>query len=310
MAPQIVANKNGIINVNTNNVTVGCYVTTYGGFGSTYSEFFIQDAEGYGIQVFLGGAGSTNTPPVGTYVTVSGPIEIYHTELEIAPATIAGIVTTNPAPVIPFGPKLVNASFADLATNGLGTNAILAGGSLITFTNVYLYGNKTGGFITNYNKGYFPSNSTAGSIYFTIGQYSVPDNTNIMECFQYSYNYTSNGVNSAAQNPFNNQPIPTNCYQLTGVYLTFGGSPEIVPSRLADYVTTPPPTFTNSIASSKAGPAMSWPVQAGSTYTVHSTTNLLGPWTPAATGLGYYPTNGAFTDTNLAPAKFYLISSP
>ena len=310
MAPQIIANKGGTIYVNTNNVTVGGYVTTYGGFGSTYTEFFIQDAEGYGIQVYLGGNGNTNTPPVGTYVTVSGPVEIYHTELEIAPASLSGIVTTNPAPVIPVGPKLANANFADLATNGLGTNAMLTSCSLITFTNVYLYGNKTGGVITNYNNGYFPSNTTAGSIYFTIGQYSVPDNTNVMQCFQYCYNYGSNGVNAAVPNPFDHQPIPTNCFQLTGAYLSYGGSAEIVPSRLADYVTNLPPSFTAGITKSNGGPALSWPVQWGSTYTVLGASSLLGPWTPVASGLGYYPTNGAFSDTNPAPAKFYLISSP
>ena len=310
MTAQIIANKNGTLYVNTNNVTVGGYVTTYGGFGSTYTEYFIQDAAGYGIQVFLGGAGDTNTPPVGSYVTVSGPVEIYHTELEIAPATISAIITTNEAPTVPIGPRLASTSFNDLATNGLGTNAMLTSCSLITFTNVYLYGNRTGGSITNENHGFFPSNTTAGSIYFTIGQYHSPDNTNSMQCFEYCYNYGSNGVNSVIPNPFDLQPIPTNCFQLTGAYLSYGGSPEIVPSRLADYVTNPPPSFTASIAESKNVSSVGWPVQVGSTYTVFSTTNLLGPWTQAAAGLGYYPTNGAFSDTNSAPGKFYLISSP
>jgi hypothetical protein len=310
MTNQIIANKGGTIYVNTNNVTVGGYVTTFGGFGTSYTEYFIQDAAGYGIEVYLGGAGDTNTPPVGTYVTVSGPVEIYHTELEIAPATISAIVTTNAAPVVPIGPRLANASFNDLSMNGLGTNAMLTSCSLVTFTNVYIYGNKTGGPISAYDNGLFPSNTTASSIYFTIGQYHSPDNTNVMECFEYTYNYGSNGVNGVIPNPFAYQPIPTNCFQITGAYVSYGGSPEIIPSRLADYVTNPPPTFTASITETKNAASVSWPVQAGSTYTVYSTTNLLGPWQQAASGLGYYPTNGAFTETNLTPAKFYLISSP
>jgi hypothetical protein len=47
----------------------------------------------------------------------------------------------------------------------------------------------------------------------------------------------------------------------------------------------------------------------GSTYSVYSATNLLGPWTQTF-GLGYYPSMGAYTDTNAATAKFYRVSTP
>ncbi len=308
MSDQIIANKNGTIFVNSNNVTVGGYVTTFGGFGSSYSEYFIQDAAGYGIEVFLGGAGNSNTPPVGTYVTVSGPVEIYHTGLEIVPATISAIVATNPAPVIPFGPRIANGIFNDLSTNGLGTNAMQVSCALLTFTNVYLYGNKTGGAVSTYNNGLFPSNSVASSIYFTIGQYHVPDNTNVIECFEYDYNITSNGV--AAPNPFASKPIPTNCYQLTGAFLAYGGAAEVIPSRLADYVTNPPPAYAAGITQSNGVATIKWPAQYGSTYTLYSAPNPTGPWTPAAYGLAYFPTNGVVTDTNVAPAKYYRLSTP
>ncbi len=310
MAGQIVANKNGTIFVNTNNVTVSGYVTTFGGFGSTYSEFFLQDAEGFGIEVFLGGFGNTNSPPAGSYVTVSGPVEIFHTELEIAPAAISAVVTSNTAPVIPIGPRVANASFNDLSTNALGTNALLTCCSLVTFTNVYIYGSKTGGPISAFNNGLFPSNTTAGSIYFTIGQYHVPDNTNWLQCFEFCYNYASNGVSAAIPNPFDLQPIPTNCYQLTGIYVSFGGSPEIIPSRLADYVTNPPPAYAAGIMQSNGVATIKWPAQYGSTYTLYSAPNATGPWTPAAYGLAYFPTNGVVTDTNVAPAKYYRLSTP
>jgi hypothetical protein len=306
---QITANPAGTIYVNTNNVTVGGYVTTYGGFGSTYTEFFIQDASGYGAEVFLYGFGNTNTPPVGTYVTVSGPVEIYHTELEIAP-TSPSAITTNITPVQALTPRLINAGFNNLATNGLGTNAILTDCSLVTLTNVYIYGNRFGGPIGN--GGIFYSNSYT-IVYFTIGPYNNPNNTNSMEIYQFGYNYGP-AASPIALTAIGGQPVPTNCYQLTGVYETYNGLPEILPSRLADYVTNPPAPFmaSASVAKIKGGSAatINWLVQAGSTYSVYSATSLPGPWTQAAYGLTYYPTNGTFTDTNSAPAKFYRVSSP
>jgi hypothetical protein len=242
-------------------------------------------------------------PPVGTYVIVSGPVEVYHTELEIEPASLAAVTPTN-APVVPLAPRLANGYFSDLTTNYLGTNALLTSCSLVTFSNVHIYG-KGGGAIGNGGIFYSNSYSTA---YFTVGQYGVPaSNTNLMEIFQPGYDY---GTNVDQLNPFDNQPIPTNCTQLTGVYLNYGGTAEIEPSRLADYVTNPPAPFSASMTQTKGVPTITWPVQVGSTYSVYSTTNLAGPWTQTAYGLAYYPTNGAFTDTNSTKSKFYQISSP
>lgn len=297
----LAANKTGTYYINSNNVTVSGYVTSFQPMGtsSSYAEYFIQDALGYGIQVYVAGVGNSNVPPVGTYITVSGPIEVYRTGLEIAPASLEAI-TTNDAPVVPLAPKLANAFYNDLSTNVLGSNALLHSCALVTLTNVYLYANKTGGAI---GSSLFYSNGYTG-VYMTIGQYHAPDNTNWIEVFQPASNIGTN------VNPFADQPIPTNCYQLTGVYLGYGGSPEIEPSRLVDYVATPPAPFAVTITQSNGVPTVSWPVQKGSTYSVNATTDLLGSWTEAAYGLGYYPTNGAFTDTNRAAAKFYQISSP
>jgi hypothetical protein len=305
---QIAANKTSYFYINTNNVTVAGYVTTYGaaGIGNPsypYCEYFIQDASGYGIEVYLANTPTTNTPPVGTYVTITGPIEVYHTGLEIAPASLAA-VTPASAPVVTLAPRLANAYFSDLESNYLGTNALLTSCSLVTFTNVYIYG-KGGGAIGN--GGLFYSNSYTID-YFTLGQYGVPPgNTNLMEIFQPGYDY---GTNANQLSPFDNQPVPTNCTQLTGVYLNYGGTAEIIPSRLADYVTNPPAPFRVGVTQTKGVPTFTWPVQAGSTYSVYSTTNLHGAWVQAAYGLTYYPTNGAFTDTNSAKAKFYRVSSP
>jgi hypothetical protein len=55
---------------------------------------------------------------------------------------------------------------------------------------------------------------------------------------------------------------------------------------------------------------VNWPAVAGSTYSIYSETNLLGPWTQQAFGLSYYPSTGTYTDTNAAKAKFYRVSTP
>jgi hypothetical protein len=291
--------------INTNNVVVSGYVTTYGGFGSSsYTEFFIQDTNGYGVEVYLGGNGNTNTPPVGTYVTVTGPVEVYNTGLEIAPASIAAI-QTNPAPPFALQPVLCNAIFNDLATNGLGTNAILLQGSLITFTNVNFFGKK---IPTNAPPLTFASNGVTSSLYFDIGGTNVSGN-NTIQCFQACYNYGVSGTPSFVANPFDAQPIPTNCYQITGVYLTYNSSPEILPSRLVDYVNNPPvvaPTLTrsNNVTSVNLNP------QPGSTYSVYTATNVAGPWVRRTYGLAYYPANATFVETNAAKAGFYRITTP
>jgi hypothetical protein len=302
---QLVTYKSGYYYINSNNITVGGYVSTYGGswagLGSSgYTEFFIQDG-GYGAEVFLNSFGNTNQPPLGTYITVTGPLEVYHDGLEIVPATLASFTTNSAAPVQVLAPKLSNANFNDLSTNGFGTNALNTSCSLVTFTNVYIYKDKLGGaYVANYGNFYTNSSTT---LYFTIGQYHYPDNTNWIESFQFGYNH------GPVISQFTHQLVPTNCYQITGAYLNYGGTPEILPSRIQDYVTNAPGPISPGIALSNSAPSITWPVQAGSTYSVNIATNLLGPWTPVS-GLGYYPTNGAYTDTNKASAKFYRVSSP
>jgi hypothetical protein len=305
------ANKSGTTTINANNVTVGGYVTTYGGFGSSYTEYYIQDAGGNGIQVYVSGAPnktSLNTPPVGTYVTVTGPVVVYHGGLEIEPASLAAIVT-NSAPVIPLPPVLGNAQFNDLVTNGLGTNAIIKDCALVTFTNVYIYADRKG---TALNGATFYANGFTTE-YFTVGQYEYPNNTNTMEIYQFGYTIGGN------PSQFLGQVIPNYCSQLTGAYVAYNfTSPELEPSQLADYVTVVPTNFPVSVTESNSVVGkthlsqfnLTWPRQAGSTYSVYSAPNLLGPWTQAAYGLGYYPTTGSFTDTNSGAAKFYRVSTP
>jgi hypothetical protein len=192
--------------------------------------------------------------------------------------------------------------------------------SLITLTNVYIYGNSSGAPLSNGQL--FSSNGTT-TVYCTIGQYSStpPVNTNYWEIFQPTYNYGQRTapISVYATNTCDSNTIPAYCYQLTGVYENFKGTPEIVPSRYQDYVTTPPATYAASVVHTNivSGHAIlheanvSWSAQPGSTYSVYTSTNLLGGWIQSAYGLTYYPTNATFVDTNaVGTAKFYRVSSP
>lgn len=321
--------------INTNNITVGGYVTTYGGggqaggngsfngFGSTYTEFFLQNGAsgvevyaGTGTTGWTGRAGNTNTPPVGTYVTVSGPLEVYHGGLEMTPRSVSAI-TTNVTPVPPvIAPVLANGIFNDLATNYTGTNALNITGSLVTFTNVYLYGSRSGASLASTTAGANPGDGGVFQtnyytyFYMTVGSpYDAVTNHNTLEIYQFGYNYPSTGT-AIQTSGFYAQPIPNHCYQLTGVYEAYGTSPEIEPSRIQDYVVNPPTSFTAGATQTKDVPTVNWSAQPGSTYSVYSSPVVTGPWTSQASGLGYYPQNGTFTDTNRATAKFYKISTP
>jgi hypothetical protein len=310
--PQIIANKTGTVPINTNqNVVVSGYVTTYGGFGNPtsgtlpYNEFFIQDTNGYGIEVYLASTGkyqNTNCPPVGTYVTVTGYVEVYSSTLEITPASPAAIQIT-PAPPFTLQPLLCNAIFNDLATNAYGTNSILRQCSLVTFTNVYFFGKKVP---TNPPVATFYSNSYT-SFYFVVNGTNFTTNT--ISGYQYGYNYGAPNTPSYVFNQFNLQPVPTNCYQLTGVLEPYSGSGELLPSRLADYVTNAP-VISSSLARTKSVSTLTVNAQPGSTYSIFTSTNLTGAWTPRTYGLGYYPTNVSFIETNKANAAFYRVTSP
>jgi hypothetical protein len=323
-APQIAGNPGGTVYINTNNVTVSGYVSVYRGYGSTYTEFWVQDTNGYGVEVFLSGHGNTNTPPIGTYVTVSGELEVYHSGLELAPSSVSAIVT-NPAPPVALYPFLGNPYYAGFTANPIGTNALRYTDSLVTFTNVYLYGNATGGpfgsgvgsaAATSGVGGIFTSNSYC-ILYITVGApYDSVTNNQTMEIFQPTYDYRngSASIGGAGINPFDFQPIPTHVAQLTGVLLPYGGSPsyvEVIPSRYQDYMVSNPPPFSATLGAAGKSATVSWPTVTGATYSLNSATKLNGPWKTEGSGLTYYPTNGVFVQpigTNTA--KFFQVTSP
>ena len=295
--------------INSNNVAVSGYVTTYGGFGShSYTEFFIQDTNGYGIEIYLNGHDNTNNPPIGSYVTVTAPVEVFNTGLEMftADPTAISAPDTN-APPFALQPVLCNSIFTDLVTNPLGTNALLLQGSLITFTNVVCYKYKNP--LTNGSRPTTFFSNSYTSFYFDIGGTNV-SGTNTLNCYQFGYNYGSSSFPNFRTNEFNNQRVPTNCYQLTGVYLTYNSGPEILPCRLADYVTNPPVLLPTLTRSTKNVTSVSLNPQVGSTYSVYTATNITGPWARRTYGLGYYPTNVTFVETNTASKGFYRVTSP
>jgi hypothetical protein len=302
---QIAANLTRAVYIGTNNVTLTGYVVQFDGFGSTYTEYYIEDVSGLGAQVRIENAGEDNSlnPPIGTCVTVTGQLEILHNEIVIAPGDPLGVSIVTNAPVMTISPMLANGLFDSFVTNGLGTNAFLYNASLVTLTNVYVYGNRTGGPVAN-GDAFFENSFTTE--YITAGGPYNPatGHTNMLELYQFSYDFTEFG-----QNEFDNAPIPTNCFQLTGIYVDYEATGRLEPSRLEDYVIAPP-SLTAGLTDTNGIPNVFWQLQTGSTYSIYSATNLSGPWMQAATGLAYYPTIAAFSDTNKATAKFYYISSP
>jgi hypothetical protein len=311
---QIKANPGGTIIINNNNVTVSGFVSWFRGYGSSYSEYFIQDATGLGCEVFFGGNGNTNTPPIGTYLTISAPLEVFESTLELSPASYASFVTNATPPGTVLTPRLDNAIFNDLNTNLFGANALTYGSSLVTFTNCYIYGSKTGGAFgtggTHSGAGGIFLTNTFTQLYFTIGgPYNATpgpsQNTNTMEIFQIGSNF------GTTPSPFAYQPIPTFCYQISGVYEDFDGFAELAPSRMEDYVTNATSAYSSGIVVSNRLATVTWTPHVGATYSVNGAANLSGQWTPLASGLAYYPTNGVFTDTNkVSTYKFYQVTSP
>lgn len=266
-------------------------VISFAGLSGTYSEYFIQDGTG-GALVFINGAGSTNVQPAGTLVSVTGAAQQYYGALEMVPNVATGsnsvtvISTNNPLPAsIPL-------DLAQMATNPMTPYGLQVQDSLVTVTNVYIYATSTGGAVS----GNFPSG--ASKTLYLFNQPYAPGSPYLL---LYIFASDTNLVG---------QPIPSYAYEITGAMGIYNPTEaELYPTRYQDFVTTLPPSFRASATVSNGVPRLSWPTVSGSTYSVYSATSLLGPWTQHF-GLGYYPSVGAYTETNSAAAKFYRISSP
>jgi hypothetical protein len=295
-----ITNVSGTVYANNGEIfNVVGVVTSIGQVGSkTSSEFFVQDGTG-GCFVYAGGFNVTNSPPVGTLVNIVSPAESYYGELEMDPTTTAAtnavisLSTGNPLPApIPL-------NLGAMATNTMGAYGVAVQCSLVTLTNVYLYGNSSGAAVS----GNYPTNGTK-TLYAFQQPYSAGQP--YMEVYVYTY---TNAANLSNTNFFG-KPVPSFAYELTGIMGIYSPtSPNLFPTRYADIVTTPPASFSAGVKLTNGTPTVAWPAVVGSTYSVYSATNLLGPWTQTF-GLGYYPSVGAYTDTNAATAKFYRVSTP
>jgi hypothetical protein len=301
---QFITNLNSNVAINNNQIfNVEGVVTSIGQIESaSSSEFFIQDGTG-GCLVYAGGYNVTNTPPVGALVNVISPAESYYGELEMDPTTTAAtnkvqILSTNnplPAPI----PLNIAAAYSQNESTQ-GTYGCSNQCSLVTLTNVYLYSSKTGAAVS----GNFPTNK-----YIGLYAFQQPYSAGAPYVEVYVYTYT-NAVNQLNTNYWG-KPIPSFCYEITaalGVYNPTTAEPY--PSRYADFVTTKPASFSTSMKMTNGVPTLTWPAVIGQTYSVYTATSVVGPWTPQAFGLGYYPSVGAYADTNAASPKFYQVSTP
>jgi len=293
-------NYNGIVTINNGQIfNVIGVVTSIGQVESkTSSEFFLQDGTG-GCLVYAGGFSPTNTPPVGALVNVVSPAESYYGELEMDPTTTAVtnaviiLSTNNPLPA----PMPLN--LGQMATNTMGAYGVAVQCSLVTLTNVHLYGNATGAAVS----GNFPTNGTKALYAF---QQAYSAGQPYMEVYVYTYTNAANQLNTN----FWGKPIPNSAYEITGPMGIYSPtSPNLFPTRYVDIVTTKPASFAAGVAITNGAATITWPATVGSTYSVYSATSLLGPWTQTY-GLGYYPSVGVYTDTNPAAGKFYRVSTP
>jgi hypothetical protein len=281
--------------VGTTEFNVQGVVTSFGEIMSqTYSEFFIQDGTG-GALVFLDGFGNTYLPPVGALVQVTGQAQEYYGELEVEPANPTNITVisyNNPPPA----PAALNLPL--MATNPMGAYGLNIQCSLVTITNVYLYSSSSGAPVS----GNFPTNYH--TYLYAFAQPYVSTNQPYMEIYVYTY---TNSVNQLGTNYFG-KPLPNFAYQVTGAMGIYSPTqPEIYPSRYADFVTTP---FGVGLNVSNGVSQLTWPMAGGSTYSVYSATNLLGPWTRTSFWLGYNTNTAIYKATNAAAPQFYKVSTP
>lgn len=298
----LITNKNSSVTINGGQVfDVEGIVTSIGQISSkTTSEFFIQDGTG-GCFVYAGGFAPAKTPPVGALVNVVSPAQSYYGELEMDPTTtsptnaVITLSTNNPLPApIPL-------NLALMATNALGTNyGLIIECSLVSMTNVYLYSTSTGAR----NAGEYFTNNSAIPLYAFQHPYSAGQP--YIEVYTYTY---TNAANLSNTNYFG-QPVPTFAYEITGAMGIYSPTaPELYPTRFQDFVTTAPASFAAGVTATNGIPTVTFPAAVGSTYSVYSATNLLGPWTQMF-GLSYYPSTGVYTPTNGAANQFFKVSTP
>ncbi len=206
-------------------VTTWTNLTTSGN-----SEFYIQDASG-GIAVFwLGAAASTNQPPAGALVQVTGPLANFSGLLEIEPVftnrplqNVVVLSTDNPLPTpqpLPFDPNVVN---------NPATMEMLEGTYFVA-SNVML-NLSTPAFVSNAND---PTTNLAFHVLSdNSAAYNVSFTNDVGQTFILF-------VNSHTDIPFQTKPTgPVTVYGVLGQFVStspFIGGYEFTPSRFADII--------------------------------------------------------------------------
>jgi hypothetical protein len=193
----------------------------------TSTEFYMQDGSG-GIAVFWSGADpSTNLPPAGSLVSVTGPAASFSALLEIEPVftnsqhNLTVISTNNPLPApqpLPFDPNVV------------GNLALMKPMESMYFvaSNVTLTAGPS--FISSANEPIF--NNALHVKTFSDSVMTLSYTNDVGQSFTFF-------VNGATDIP--NQPKPTGPVTILGIMgyfsnATFQGF-EFTPSRLADIIT-------------------------------------------------------------------------
>lgn len=206
-------------------VTTWTNLTTSGN-----SEFYIQDSSG-GIAVFWSGApSSTNQPPAGALVQVTGPLANFSGLLEIEPVftnrplqNVVVLSTGNPLPTpqpLPFDPNVVNNPAA----------MEMLEGSYFVASNVMLNLN-TPAFVANAND---PTTNLAYHVLAdSSASYSITFTNDVGQTFILF-------VNSHTDLPGQTKPTgPVTVYGVLGQFVStspFIGGYEFTPSRVADII--------------------------------------------------------------------------
>jgi hypothetical protein len=293
--------------------TVQGVVTCFGQTASSsYTEYRIQDATG-GVEIYEG-APTSQAPPVGTWVQAQGTIQQYYGVLEMYYPTITVTnVGTNVPGVNPTSsnniplpaPVPLNLSAIQGTNNATSPYGLKIDGSLVTVTNAYIYLSPKGAPL---NGKTFPGNpGNSIDLYVFSGPYDAVTNTNYVEAFVVTYENISNQLNTN----FWGVAVPSYCYELTGVYESSSDyGPQIEPSRLQDFVTNAPASFSVNIGVTNRQTTLTWPASThNNTYSVYSAPTVNGPWTQKF-GLSYYPSTGTYTVTNTNSAQFFWMTSP
>ncbi len=257
-------------------------IISYTNLNAGQSSYYLQDSTA-GINLFVSGT-TAFRPQMGDIVTASGSLSSYNNNLELAclpnnPYHTYGIIghTNLPAPFV-FYPYLTN------NTPLMETNLE---GRFVMLTNVF-----------------FPSsggNFASGNIIVT--------NQSGMPLIVYISAQCTNVIG---------QPMPRFAWSVSGPLAQYKSSSysqtgyEVNLTRIEDVVTAPPPAVTVSAIVSGKDVVLNWTaVPYSYSYSVYSSTDVAGPYTPLSTGLTFITPEASFIDTNAAViTRFYKVASP